>query len=145
MKVVILQGIPGSGKSSYAASLPGEVVICSADHYFLKDGKYKFDRFKLPEAHASCMRTFVETVRKGGDVTVVVDNTNPTINEVLPYYVVAKAYNAKIQIVTLHCNPEVGADRNIHGVSLHECQVMADKIASFAIPGYWDVMVTKII
>ncbi len=39
MKVQILVGIPGSGKSTYSKGLPGKVVIVSADNFSMKDGK----------------------------------------------------------------------------------------------------------
>lgn len=67
-KVIILRGLPGSGKSRYAKRLKEESklisVICSTDEYFMVDDLdsidhngvirnriYKFDPTKLVEYH----------------------------------------------------------------------------------------------
>ena len=147
MNVIILQGIPGSGKSSYVSYLKDvassytsrEVVVCSADHYFMRDGEYNFNPAFLGEAHAACMRRFIETVQQGGDVTVIVDNTNITEIEIAPYYAVARAYSAKVEIVTFACDPFVAARRNEHGVPYEACCRMNDILQSFIQPSFWEV------
>jgi predicted kinase len=147
MNVIILQGIPGSGKSSYVSYLKGvasdisrEVVVCSADHYFMRDGEYKFNPAFLGEAHAACMRRFIETVQQGGNVTVIVDNTNITEIEIAPYYAVARAFgSAKVEIVTFEVYPETGAARNVHGVPFSECCRMDNILQSFIQPSWWEV------
>lgn len=90
-RVVIMRGLPGSGKSWYAKNIAdayrqeGEkVLIVSADDFFQKQmtsqtGEgytiYEFNPFKLPEAHQDCFRRFLEALQKGVNI-VIVDNTN---------------------------------------------------------------------
>jgi len=140
-----MQGIAGSGKSTFVARIadhPGAVVL-SADHYFEKGGEYRFDPSKLVDAHAECMRHFIEAIHLQSCL-VVVDNTNTTAVEIAPYYSVAKAYGAEVEIVSVSCDPEVGAARNTHGAPLAVCKAMAQRIAECSIPPYWDVKFTKV-
>lgn len=86
-KVILVRGIPGSGKSHHVEVLrkkyerqtrnPGEkpdFVVCSADHFFMVGGQYLFDPTKLPQAHNACLANFLDAIHAGTKV-VVVDNT----------------------------------------------------------------------
>lgn len=131
MKVTILQGIPGSGKSTLIP-VDRKIRIVSADHYFVGgDGHYRFDPHKLPDAHGACLRSFARYSAKPDADELVVDNTNTTVAEVAPYYALAQAYGHEVRIVHLDCEPEVGAARNLHGVGLEACRSMAARIWKF--------------
>lgn len=97
--VIIMSGLPGSGKSTFAKAMQDKHghVIVSADHYFERDGEYKFDPSKLSEAHQECFRMFVSALHSGKDV--IVDNTNLSAWEVSPYMMYAEAYNHDVKIV----------------------------------------------
>lgn len=137
MKAIILSGIPGSGKSTFAGEADKRVV-CSADDFFMVDGKYCFDFRKLGEAHGSCLRKFIECVSRGESV-VYVDNTNTTVLELAPYMAIANAYNYKIELVTFLCDPEIAAKRNKHGVPYAACLAMNNRLVSRdrEIPPFW--------
>jgi len=115
MAVIILRGLPGSGKSTWIAKNTPEAEICSSDHFMMEDGVYKFDRNKLPKSHAQCLQKYVELVRSSRK-RIVVDNTNISIYEIAPYYQVASAYNHRVRIVTLKVSVETSIQRNIHRV-----------------------------
>jgi len=151
-KVIIMQGIPGSGKSSYVKSLrPLATVVCSADSFFESwnpetGTTYNFDPARLGEAHGACLRkfvNFVSAVAVDGD-TVVVDNTNTTTLEIAPYMALANAYGCEVQIVRVQCDPEVAAARNVHGVPLHAVRRMADNIRNFSPPPFWSFKLTEV-
>lgn len=80
MKVIILCGVSGSGKSTIAKEI-GSGYVVSADDFFMASGEYKFDPTMLPAAHGQCLRDFVGCLQYGCD-TIVVDNTNTTMMEV---------------------------------------------------------------
>lgn len=137
MRVLILSGISGSGKSTYVEKLRQEaektgtkVMVVSADHFFEKGGEYKFDHTKLGEAHAACLRSFLSELDAGRIMPkiLIVDNTNTTDLEMAPYYAIAKAFSAEVELVTLLCNPKVAAARNKHGVPLASCEAMDRRI-----------------
>jgi len=136
MQVVILRGISGSGKSSYAKMLGMEIV--SADHFFEFDGEYRFDPKLLPIAHRQCLRTYVEMVRKGK--SVVVDNTNCSLIECAPYIAVAQAYLIiGTMVVDFHTDPQLAFNRSVHGVPIAaiESQFAAMKRADAEWPQWW--------
>lgn len=133
MKVTILSGVPGSGKSTIARSM--YAVVCSADDHFLVDGEYRFDVTKLADAHGACLRKFVHAIQAGKDV--VVDNTNTTSEEIIPYYAFAAAWGCDIELVTVQCDPEVAAARCLHGVPVGAVKASAERIKNRVLPSFW--------
>ncbi len=133
MKVIILSGLPGSGKTTWARNnFPGALIL-SADDYFMVAGEYRFDPMKLGAAHAACQRKFMRHVvlwerddeddscweswpKATQDWVLIVDNTNTTITEIAPYAALALAYGHEMEIVSISCDPAKAAERNIHGV-----------------------------
>jgi predicted kinase len=143
MKVVILSGIPGSGKSTVAKGY-SKAKSFSADHYFVsEDGVYRFDVTKLGEAHGECLRLFVEEVYNGthdpfsDDRTLVVDNTNLSCCEIAPYVAIAQAYGLEIELVTVLCDPAIAAKRCVHGVPTHAVLAMARRLEERQLPDHW--------
>lgn len=127
MRVLILRGVSGSGKSTYTRKVStglNKVVVCSADHYFERSGEYRFNPKELPEAHKQCFRKFVSTINEGLADLIVVDNTNLTRVEVAPYLVYAQAFGCEVEIVRLTVDVGLAAQRNLHGVPLGSIQAM---------------------
>ena len=143
MMVKIICGISGSGKSTYCKSNFPDAKVCSADHYFMDDGEYKFDPRKLPEAHGSCLRKFVDLLQSDGEV--VVDNTNTTISEVAPYAQLALAYGHDLEIIILDVDPEVAHKRNLHGVPEQGVKVQHSRLVKLAgdLPPWWPTTTVK--
>lgn len=140
--VIILVGVSGSGKSTYAKSLKDGYKIVSADDYFIGyDGNYHFDPRELGQAHAQCLRRFAEAVREKRNC--VVDNTNTTIEEIAPYYALARAYEHEVEIVFFHCPSVLAAKNNIHGVSQNTIDSMILRIDRMRIPRYWECKVSN--
>lgn len=145
MRIVILRGVSGSGKSSYAQQLAAEqesllnVAICSADSYFMQDGKYQFDGSKLGEAHRSCFASFVAKVEIGRYNLIIVDNTNTRLWEISPYLqyglIHAKPDKDSIEVVRCVCDPEEAFERNAHGVTLKNIKRMSQRMENL-LP-YW--------
>lgn len=134
MKVVIMQGVSGSGKSTIAEQL---MVACydarcvSADLYFMQDGEYKFDQSLLGEAHKTCLRNFLETVTADPSELpelLIVDNTNTQLWEMAPYIHAAAAYGHEVEVIRCVCPVEKAAGRNLHGVPEKAVQGMADRL-----------------
>ena len=57
-RVIIMRGLPGSGKSTEAKSyiLTHGAVVVSADDFFMVAGKYRYNPAKIGDAHVACMR-----------------------------------------------------------------------------------------
>ena len=90
-KVIVLVGPSGCGKSTWIANYEKreEWDVCSADHYFMKDGVYQFDGSKLGEAHQASQEKFKHCLDYGL-FTIFVDNTNTQEWERRPYVEAAK-------------------------------------------------------
>ena len=90
----IVRGIPGSGKSTFAKSLGG--THFEADMFFMKDGEYKFDMFKLKEAHKWCQDSvntaMILNTTAALNETIVVSNTFTQEWEMKPYFDLAKEH-----------------------------------------------------
>lgn len=115
-KVIIMRGVPGSGKSTKAKSFEG--VIVSADDYFMNNGIYCYNSSLIREAHQRCLANFSFLLYKGIPL-VIVDNTNIQKWNYEKYEKVAKQYGYEVEVVSLKdsgLSVQELAKRNIHGV-----------------------------
>ena len=138
MKVVILCGVSGSGKSTRCKEVYPDALVVSADHFFMRSGEYKFDPKRLSDAHGDCLRQFVRYLCENHG-TIVVDNTNTTIAELAPYAALALAYGADLQIEILSCQVKTAAGRNVHGVPEQGIVKQAERLATLKenLPPWW--------
>jgi predicted kinase len=144
--VVVFRGASGSGKShlakllgstdfklggldptmspavAFLKSLWGSIIkrehkfySISADDFFMTDGEYQFDVKQLGAAHQSCLRNFTDVIRDEKAV-IVVDNTNCSLAEFIPYAALANAFAHELHIITLITPPDVAWRRNTHNV-----------------------------
>lgn len=128
-KVVIMVGCPGSGKSTYIKNKFSDALIVSADHFFMNNGVYEFDRNLLGRAHGECYQNFMEAITAGIEL-VVVDNTNTTMREINTYANPAREKGYDVEVVVLSVDPQIGYSRNVHGVPFDTIQKMANRITN---------------
>ncbi len=74
-QLIIMRGLPGSGKSYLAKKLAENGIIFSTDDFFVKDGVYNFDKEKIGEAHGWNQNRAKSAMDKG-EPLIVIDNTN---------------------------------------------------------------------
>jgi len=107
--LIIVRGIPGSGKSSFA-SLLGR-AICTADDWHIRKGVYDWKPENVGKAHDWCQRK-CRRFMKAGIERIIIANTSTTKKEFNPYIQMAKHYGYKVYSVITE---------NRHGgESLHE-------------------------
>ena len=93
--LTILVGVSGSGKSTHARTLFGEV--CEADDY---PGLYHNGMLQqqlLSTAHQSCQQQVEECMKQG--IPVVQSNTNLDVRSIHPYLVLAQRYHYQVSIL----------------------------------------------
>lgn len=109
-KMVLIRGLPGAGKSTYARkNYPGYLHF-EADMFFENtNGTYVYDRDLIAAAHDWCYGNTAKALRYGFDV--VVSNTFCAYWEIEKYLMLRYLVNAEIEIIELHT--QYGS---IHGV-----------------------------
>lgn len=120
----IMKGLPGSGKSTIVKTIQEvykDSVVCSADFYFMKSGKYKFRADKLKDAHQACQNKATASASRGMNV-IIIDNTNVRNWEMKFYLTLAREYHYVPVIVepqTPWCRDAYElAQRNSHGMDV---------------------------
>ena len=137
--MVILRGLPGSGKSYLARDIVRSTVggdfsqyIFSTDDFFSKNGRgiYKFDPTKLPEAHTYNQERVLKALREGRS-PIIIDNTNTQCWEMKFYAAMAVQYGYFIEVLEPETpwasNLNQLEKRNVHSVSKETLQRMLDR------------------
>lgn len=139
--LVIMRGLPGSGKSFLAKKMAETYTyeskaIFSTDNYFMVNGKYIFNPDLLGIFHKKNLKAVSEYLKATvpGYATAIVDNTNTTWKEIKPYCQVARETNHSICFVEPDTPWKYDLDelvkRNSHGVPRESIARMLERFAS---------------
>ena len=109
MKLVLIRGIPGSGKSTFAATAFPGVFHLENDMYHMKNGKYSFDSRMQDNAIAWCMDMCRTALALGMDC--VVSNTFTKKKYVETYRRIAEEFRADFEVYRMR-----GEFPNVHSV-----------------------------
>jgi hypothetical protein len=116
MLVVIMRGLPGSGKTHIAKQRYPKAVHCSTDKFFTDErGVYRFDPLKLAEYHDKNLRNFLDWVSCRGYL----------------------GDGCEVKIVHVFARPETCIARGTHNVPPEKVLAMAKSFD--AVPPWWNV------
>lgn len=110
-QLILLRGLPGSGKSTFAKSL-GVSEHYEADMFFERNGKYEFEPSRLKDAHQWC-RDLVWMSMKREEAKIVVSNTFTQEWEMKAYYDLAQEHGYQVFSVVV--------ENRHNGENIHEC------------------------
>lgn len=130
MQIVIMRGLPGSGKSTNAQALKihaensgWRVVICSNDDYpgYYPEGVYAWTPERAKEAKRWCQEKFLQAIKDGVEF-IIVDNTNLNEKSYGFYQKTGEAHGYDVAFNTRVPQATVEyirtcASRNKHGVT----------------------------
>lgn len=122
MKLTVIRGLPGSGKSTEAKKL--NVFHIEADMFQMKNGKYCFDVNYQKRAHKLCHELVDEMLSTLSDV--VVSNTFTQLWEMEPYLKTAKYYGAEVEVIRMETKYE-----SIHNVPDEEYEKMRERFEDY--------------
>lgn len=122
MELILIRGLPGSGKSTYAKNLGCFHV--EADMYHQRNGRYAFDKTNAKAAHEWCQRSALLAMEKGMDVAV--SNTFTQLWEMKPYLDLASKTGHSVRVVRM-----AGSHGSIHAVPEEVIRKMSDRFEAF--------------
>ncbi|XP_013373553.1 PREDICTED: NEDD4-binding protein 2 isoform X2 [Chinchilla lanigera] len=135
--LVLLRGLPGSGKSFLARTLQEDNpngIILSTDDYFYINGQYQFDVKYLREAHEWNHNRAKEAFEKKIS-PIIIDNTNLQAWEMKPYVALSQKHKYKVLFrepdTWWKFKPKELARRNIHGISKEKITRMLEHYQRF--------------
>ena len=109
--LILIRGVPGSGKNSLAQALEIRAV-CSADDYITRKGVYNWKPETVGAAHDWCQRKCRRFMKKQIN-KIIIANTMISERELKPYYDLARQFGYKIFSLVLE-NRQNGV--NTHNV-----------------------------
>ena len=100
--LILMRGVPSSGKSTRAKELAGDDVsaICSSDNFFgktIEEYNSNWCSERLYEAHCKCFEEIENRLQNELSLAIV-DNTNVKIKKMKPYADLAIKYQYELRI-----------------------------------------------
>lgn len=128
--LLLIRGLPGAGKSTFAHFVWNDYAICEADKYFVNEnGEYKFDATKLKEAHAWCkkeveIRMMDNALNEQYYPEIVVSNTFTQEWEMEDYFKLAEKYGYRVFSIIVENRH---GNKNVHGVPEEKLKQMRER------------------
>lgn len=121
--LILLRGLPGSGKSTVAKLFGDDSCHYEADMFFVKDGIYEFCPSKLKDAHTWCKDKTMKAM-KAGYPTVIVSNTFTQEWEMESYYRMAEEHDYRVVSLIVE-NRHDG--KNVHDCPEDKVEIMRNR------------------
>ena len=119
-EVILIRGLPGSGKSTKAKEISRTNIIhIENDIFHMKKSKYEFNLDLVPDAYTWVKGNVCYYLNQGK--SVVISNTFISNKTIKAYVDIAKRYNVKVKIIEM--KEHYG---NIHDVPETVLKSMAD-------------------
>ncbi|XP_007105513.2 NEDD4-binding protein 2-like 2 isoform X1 [Physeter macrocephalus] len=131
--LILLRGLPGSGKTTLSRILLGQSrdgIVFSTDDYFHHQDGYRYNVNQLGDAHDWNQNRAKQAINQGRS-PVIIDNTNTQAWEMKPYVEMAIGKGYRIEFhepeTWWKFDPEELEKRNKHGVSRKKIAQMLDR------------------
>ncbi|CAO2630688.1 NEDD4-binding protein 2-like 2 [Lemmus lemmus] len=131
--LILLRGLPGSGKTTLSRILLGQSrdgIVFSTDDYFHHQDGYRYNVNQLGDAHDWNQSRAKQAIDQGRS-PVIIDNTNTQAWEMKPYVEMAIGKGYRVEFhepeTWWKFDPEELEKRNKHGVSRKKIAQMLDR------------------
>ncbi len=130
-----MRGAPGSGKSTKAKKLAGNLgLIYSTDDFFIKNGEYLYDAKFIVEYHEKNIKRTREAMQKSHPL-IIIDNTNVKLWQMRKYVQAADTYKYDVKIQEPETdwawNYKKCGKMNSHGVPEDKIKIMIENFEHF--------------
>lgn len=137
-QLILMRGLPGSGKSHLAGQLLksflddgiSAIIVSADDFHYGHSDQYDYKVKAAPFAHKKCQGDAAWHMNTGTQV-IIVDNTNITISDMLPYFELASIYDYAIMLLESQASWAWDVNecttRNEHQVPRETIQSMHDR------------------
>jgi len=122
--LIILRGLPGSGKSTFAKLF--NAPICCADDYLMVNGKYVWTQPGVARAHMLC-EAKCETLMRDNTPVIVVANTCVKPRDMKVYVDQARRHGYKVFTVIVENRHGGESEHNVSN------EVMANMEKNFSV------------
>lgn len=149
--VILLRGLPGSGKSHVAKLIRDHETsrgvtprVLGLDDYFMVENEkfvkdadtgkivkrkvheYEFEEAMEPTYRESLLRAYKKTLEDGFFTFVIVDSVNDKVAYFSEFWTIAKKMSFEVYVAELAADAHVCAKRNIHQRKLQDIQKIAE-------------------
>jgi predicted kinase len=121
-KMIIVRGLPGSGKSTVAKGFP--YLHLEADMFLMNGGEYKWSGGRVSQAHSWCKNSVITAIQNKMDV--VISNTFTQKWEFKDYLELAESNGYEVTV--FRCTKNYG---NTHGVPQEALDRMKERFEDF--------------
>jgi predicted kinase len=129
-RLILLRGVSGSGKTSFADYIAAissrSSVVCSADDYHMVDGEYVFNPANLRAAHAACQNKADAAMERHCE-TVIVANTSTREKDVEWYHSLACLHGYKFVSLIVENRHK---SSNVHNVPAEALAKQKDQLTN---------------
>ncbi|XP_065887036.1 uncharacterized protein [Dysidea avara] len=151
--VIVLRGLPGSGKSYVAKVIKEKEIsngfstprILNLDDYFLvevekkvkdplsgkkvkkKEMEYEYDAAMEEQYRANLFKSFNKTLSDGYFPVIIIDTINHKVSHFYQYWSTAKVRGFEVYVCELDVDIDKCAERNVHKRSLNEIKEIKEE------------------
>ncbi len=124
MELILIRGIPGSGKSTFADSFHDHTHFETDMFFVQRNGKYIFDPKQLEKAHQWCKNETINAIAR--QKNIVISNTFIQFWEMEEYLFLGKSAGYSIKIIEMTTRYE-----SVHDIPIETLNKMKNKFEEY--------------